>query len=276
MNTIVKPEWVERKRKDEGVRVVDCRFQLGDPDAGRTAYLKDHIPGAVYMDLDKDLSAPVETHGGRHPLPDMETFAETLSTAGIDHDTEVIAYDDQGGAMAARFWWMMTFAGHRSTFVLDRPFSTWKQEGFPSTSEETDIKRKEFEPDIQPDMLASVEEMKLALHEETSAIIDGREGARYRAEQEPVDHTAGHIPGAENYYWKEVLDKDSVWKNTEDLQRHFQDLQKDEKIYSYCGSGVTACVNILALKEAGFEYPRLYAGSWSDWISYDDLPVEKN
>ncbi|MFD2704483.1 sulfurtransferase [Salibacterium lacus] len=276
MKYIVEPEWVEKVRSRLDVRIVDCRFQLGKPEAGKQAYQNEHIPGAVHMDLEKDLSAAEESYGGRHPLPDMDQFSEALSEAGIDQDTMVIAYDDQGGAMAARFWWMMMYAGHARTFVMDRPFSLWKQEGYPVESREPEWKRREFTAGIQPQMLASVEEIKLALHEESSRIIDGRDEKRYRGETEPVDHTAGHIPGAEHYFWKGVLNENQIWKRPEELKSHFYQLPEEEKIYSYCGSGVTACVNVLALKEAGYENPRLYAGSWSDWISYGDLPVEKD
>ncbi|SFL71788.1 sulfurtransferase [Salibacterium qingdaonense] len=276
MKYIVEPEWVEKVRSRQDVRIVDCRFQLGKPEAGKEAYEKEHIPGAVHMDLERDLSAAEGPYGGRHPLPDMDQFSEKVSEAGINHDTVVIAYDDQGGAMAARFWWMMMYAGHARTFVLDRPFSLWKQERYPVESRQPEVKRREFTTSIQPQMLASVEEMKLALHEASSRIIDGRDEKRYRGEAEPVDHTPGHIPGAEHYFWKDVLNENQVWKRPEELKNYFHELPKEEKIYSYCGSGVTACVNVLALKEAGYENPRLYAGSWSDWISYRDLPVEKD
>ncbi|SFP43076.1 sulfurtransferase [Salibacterium halotolerans] len=275
MTYIVDPEWVNDACQREDVRIVDCRFQLGEPEAGKAAYEKEHLPGAVHIDLERDLSAPAEPVGGRHPLPDMDEFADILSEAGIDHHTDVVAYDDQGGAMAARFWWMMMYAGHERTFVMDRPFSLWKEEGYPVESRQPELKRKEFILRIQPQMLASIEEVKLALHEESSRIIDGRDERRYRGETDPVDHTAGHIPGAGHYFWKDVLDEHLIWKGPKELKDHFQHLPEENRIYSYCGSGVTACVNVLALNEAGYENPRLYAGSWSDWISYGDLPVEK-
>ncbi|MFZ4452324.1 sulfurtransferase [Salibacterium aidingense] len=275
MKYIAAPAWLDKRKKEDNVRIVDCRFQLDNPDAGRTGYQESHIPGAVYFDLEKDLSGTVNTHGGRHPLPNMEEFAEKLSKAGIDQNTEIIAYDDQSGAMAARFWWMLRYMGHDKTFVLDRSFSEWEKEGRPVESRKPEFSFKRFIPQLQPNMLAPLEEVKLALHDKDASLIDGRDAKRYDGEQDKVDHTAGRIPGAEHYYWKEVLDKKGRWKTTKALEEHFRELSKQEKIISYCGSGVTACVNILALKEAGFDQARLYAGSWSDWISYDDLPISR-
>ncbi|RSL33421.1 sulfurtransferase [Salibacterium salarium] len=275
MRYLVTPSWLLHQLNTENVRVVDCRFQLGAPDQGQKEYRQAHIPGAVYFDLEKDMSQPVDTHGGRHPLPDMEEFASKLSDAGIDQETTVVAYDDQGGAMAARFWWMLMYLGHEKTFVLDRPFSQWKQSEFPVDPHVPSFESRSFVPQVEPNRIVHLEEVKLALQEDGVQLIDGRDEERYLGKKDNVDGVAGHIPGAEQYFWKDVLDEKGVWKDKEALKHHFKDLDDDKKIFSYCGSGVTACVNVLALKEAGYENPKLYVGSWSDWISYDDLPINR-
>ncbi|MFB4163371.1 sulfurtransferase [Alteribacillus sp. JSM 102045] len=275
MQYLVTSDWVEHQLGKEKIRLVDCRFDLGDPMKGREQYVEEHIPGAVHFDLEKDMSSEVSNHGGRHPLPDIDDFSEKVSRAGIDKDTKVVAYDDQGGAMAARLWWMLMYAGHSDVYVLDRPFSLWKEEGRPVEHKIPEYEHKVFIPNIEPNLLVHLEEVKLALHDDTVTLIDARDEDRYKGKQDMVDGVAGHIPGARHYFWKDILDEKGKWKSGEKLKQHFKDLSKEDDIFSYCGSGVTACVNVLALKDAGYENARLYAGSWSDWITYDDLPIEK-
>ncbi|MDR6226108.1 sulfurtransferase [Desmospora profundinema] len=256
------PDWV----------VVDCRFDLADQEAGRQAYEQGHIPGARYMDLERDLSGPVGKHGGRHPFPDLDRFVEKLGAAGIDDTKTVVAYDDQGGAMAARLWWMLRYLGHERAAVLNGGFQGWKKAGHPVTQEKPEPTPTRFHPRIrQPERLVGMEETKA----EKGWVIDSRERERYEGKREPIDAKAGHIPGAVHYFWKDNLEEGQRWKSAEVIRERFSDLPKDSRPIVYCGSGVTACANLLALHLAGFENARLYAGSWSDWISYEENPIRQ-
>lgn len=258
------PDWV----------VVDCRFQLGQPGAGQAAYEQEHISGAVYMDLEKDMSGEKTAHGGRHPLPDLGPFSQKLGRIGIDDTVKVVAYDDQDGAMAARFWWMLRFLGHREVYVLEAGFARWKAEGYPVSNERTpDRKSKNFSAKIQTEMMVSMEDVRQRLGRTDTVLIDSRDKARYRGANEPIDPVAGHIPGAVNFFWKGGIAGGGTWKPASAQRERFATIDPNEEVIVYCGSGVTACPNVLALEEAGYNNVKLYAGSWSDWISYQDNPV---
>ncbi|GIP35670.1 sulfurtransferase [Paenibacillus sp. J2TS4] len=273
MSNLVSKEWLRERLNDDHVVVVDCRFVLGNPDAGRQAYGEGHIPGAVHFDLEKDLSGPVREHGGRHPLPDLGTLALKLGEAGIDDTVQVVAYDDQGGAMASRFWWLLKFMGHAQVSILDEGFSSWKEAGYPVTQEAPSRSPRSFVPQVQTPMLVSMEDVRNRLGQTDTVLIDSRDERRYLGLEEPLDRVAGHIPGARNFFWKAALDDAGRWKQGDDQRERFADLPAEGEIIVYCGSGVTACPNILALTEAGFSQVKLYSGSWSDWISYEGNPV---
>lgn len=276
MKSIVSMRWVLARMYETDLAIVDCRFQLNDPDAGRRSYAEAYIPGAIYMDLERDLSGPAGKHGGRHPLPDIDALAAKLGRAGIDRTMRVVAYDDQGGAMAARFWWLLRYMGHEQVYVMDEGFSAWKQAGFPVTDAAPPIRvPKPYVPDVRPELLADVEAVRDAVRTGGSVLVDSREPARYRGETEPIDRIAGHIPGAVNRFWKDNLDEAGRWRSPEELAARFAALPKDKPVIVYCGSGVTACPNVLALLEAGYQDVKLYAGSWSDWISYEENPAAK-
>ncbi|WP_456278633.1 sulfurtransferase [Bacillus sp. AK128] len=268
-------DWVVEHLNDEQVRIIDCRFQLNDPNAGIEAYKESHLSNAVYLHLEKDLSGPVNTHGGRHPLPDSQQLSETLASLGIDKGTTVIAYDDQNGAMASRCWWLLQYLGHEKVYVMNGSFQSWKNQGLPLSSEVKEFQKREFQPNIQKHLLANVEDVQDNLHTNASALIDSREEKRYKGEIEPIDKKAGHIPGALNYFWQENIASDGTWKHPKEHEERFKDLSKEQSVIVYCGSGVTACPNVLALKEAGYQDVKLYLGSWSDWITYEDNPVGK-
>ncbi|MFC4546341.1 sulfurtransferase [Paenactinomyces guangxiensis] len=268
-------DWVAKHLNDPRLCLIDCRFALGDPEAGRRAYRQGHLPGALYLDLEKDLSGPVREHGGRHPLPDIEILARKLGEIGIDENSHVAAYDDQGGAMASRLWWLLTYLGHDCVSVMNGTFSQWQKAGYPVTTEIPATNSRHFPPHPRPHMLASMEEVKQKLHQATTVLVDSRDEKRYLGEEEPVDPVAGHIPGARHFFWKQVQDQNGNWKNAAQLRDHFSPLSTANEIIVYCGSGVTATPNILALKEAGYKNVKLYAGSWSDWISYSDNPIAR-
>ncbi|WP_371320232.1 sulfurtransferase [Chengkuizengella axinellae] len=258
------------------VRVIDCRFQLGNPTAGLLSYLGDHIPGALFFDLEQDMSGKVEKHGGRHPLPNLDEFCDKLSAAGIDQNTTVVVYDDQGGAFASRFWWMLNYLGHKKVSVLNGGYTAWKENKYPVTSEIPMIERKQFISDIHDDLLISMQEVKDRIGDKNSTIVDSREQLRYDGIEEPIDIIGGHIPSAINAFWKDGLNEQGAWKNKDEQQARFNQIDKQKEIVVYCGSGVTACPNILAFKEADYENVKLYLGSWSDWITYNDNPVGTN
>lgn len=275
MNPILSIDWVRNHLDHPNQVLIDCRFILGQPEAGRQAYEQEHLPGAFYFDLEKDLSGPVQKHGGRHPLPDIEAFSHKLSNIGIDETVRVIAYDDQGGAMASRLWWLLTYLGHPQTYVMDQGFTQWKKKGYPVSAKLPSYTPRTFIPTPNPDVIVDFQEVKQRLGKKDTIIIDSREPKRYRGEEEPIDAIAGHIPGAKNYFWKRVLTDSGAWKDEDQLKQHFQTLPKDQEIIVYCGSGITATPNILALKRAGFTQVKLYPGSWSDWISHSDAPIAR-
>lgn len=276
MDTVVSPRWLLARLYEPELVIADCRFLLSEPEAGRSAYLKDHIPGAVYLHLEEQLSAPVGKHGGRHPLPEPHEIAAVLGQAGISRDSIVVAYDDQGGAYASRLWWMLRYVGHEKVYVMDEGYSAWKTANFPVSDSQPVRIPTLFEPEVHPEMLAGIEEVrKVSLEGGASSplLIDSREPRRYEGLEEPIDSKAGHIPGAINRFWKDVLDEQGRWKDAEALKQHFADVDPGREVIVYCGSGVSACPNVLALKRAGFDKVRLYPGSWSDWISYEENAV---
>ena len=273
---IVAVEWLREHIEDENVRIIDCRFDLANPNWGREKYEEEHIPRALYFDLNLDLSSPVKEHGGRHPLPNIEDFADKLSQAGIDEHTTVIAYDSQAGANASRLWWLLNYVGHEKVYILDGGFPAWKENGLPVTKEIPVVKRKAFKENVQDHMLITMETVKENIHAGADVtLIDSREPKRYAGVEELVDPKAGHIPTAVNYFWKDGILQSGQFKNEAQQQERFQNLAKDKETIVYCGSGVTACPNILALKLAGFQNVKLYAGSWSDWISYPENQIAK-
>ncbi|MBA2875481.1 sulfurtransferase [Thermaerobacillus caldiproteolyticus] len=273
MNYIVSHEWLAERLHDDNVRIIDCRFYLGDASRGINEYIRDHIPGALYFDLEKDLSGPVQEHGGRHPLPSIDDLVTKLSSAGIDGTMTVVAYDEQDGAMAARFWWLLRYLGHERVYVLDGGYTRWKEAGYPTTSDIITVKKRSFLPALQPSLLATVDDVRHAVHESSAILIDSRERKRYSGIEEPIDRIAGHIPGAQNIFWRESVTSEGKWKQPSEQEKRFASFRKKDPIIVYCGSGVTACPNVLALYEAGYTNVRLYVGSWSDWISYPDNPI---
>lgn len=282
MNTMVSKEWLLARMYEPDVVIVDCRFWLNDPPAGRVRYNEAHIPRAIYLDLDKDLSAPVSQHGGRHPMPEPEQMARTFGQAGLSQDDRIVIYDDNDGMVAARLWWMLTYLGHTQVFLLEQGFSVWKEASFPVTADQPVVIPKTFEVRLQPELIATLDVVRDIAYQDPSTevetagpkvLIDSRERKRYLGLEEPIDTKAGSIPNAFNYFWKEVLTEDGRLKSMALLEEHFSELDKDQEIVVYCGSGVSACPNILALKQIGFKHVKLYPGSWSDWISYEENPV---
>lgn len=272
VNELKSAEWLAGRLGHGEIVIADCRFDLKDPDEGRRQFEKSHIPGAVYFDLDKDLSGNAGEHGGRHPLPELDQFVHKLEEAGIDQTKHVVAYDNQNGAFAARLWWMLRYLGHEEVSVLDISYSKWVEEGYPVTAEFSHPDKTTFHPQVQSEMAVTIDDVKRDMDKEGVVLVDSRAPERYRGQSEPIDKKAGHIPGAANYFWKENVSESGKWKSQIELNERFNDV-KDKDLIVYCGSGVTANANILALKAIGIP-ARLYVGSWSDWSSYKENPVE--
>jgi len=277
--TLIDPETLQAHLDDPDWVVVDCRFSLSDPAYGRRAYQDAHIPGAVYAHLDEDLSGPiVPGRTGRHPLPDPDRLAQKLGAWGIDNRTQVVAYDDAGGAFAARLWWLLGWLGHDAVAVLDGGWSRWVREGRPVRSGIETRSPRTFVPRIRPERVVSADEVLQHLHDPAWRLLDARAPARYRGEQEPIDPVAGHIPGAVNAPFAENLTPDGTFRPSEQLRQRFEALLGDvpsERVVCYCGSGVTAAHNLLAMAHAGLPGARLYAGSWSEWITDPRRPVAR-
>ncbi|MBA4536145.1 sulfurtransferase [Bacillus aquiflavi] len=270
----VEKEWLLEQLADPKIKIADCRFNLANPDEGRQAYDNGHIPRAVYFHLEEDLSGPVKEHGGRHPLPELEQLKKKLEAAGITNQTTVIVYDDGAGAFASRFWWLLTYMGHTKVYILNGGFCAWKEAGYVLTEEIPKAEQASFTINIVPNMLASYQEVKdiVSTEQSETVLIDSRERNRFLGIEEPIDKKAGHIPGAINKFWLDGFEN-GFFKCKSEQEKRFQNIDKQKPIVVYCGSGVTATPNFIALKLAGFQNVKLYAGSFSDWISYDENKI---
>ena len=274
MKYIVEKDWLLRNLDDSKIRIVDCRFSLADKEQGRQEYEESHLPGAVFFDVVKDLSSTVKEHGGRHPFPNLPDFIHKLEQAGIDETVTIVAYDNGECSFAGRFWWLLHYLGHDKVYVLNGGFKQWRAANYPLSADIPSFEKVHFHSHIRPELLADIEEVKaVSAGKKAAILIDSREAKRYLGMEEPIDKKAGHIPGAIN---KPYIDGFSggQFKPAEDQKERFKDVDPEKQIIVYCGSGITATPNFLALKEAGFDKVKLYLGSFSDWISYDDNIVE--
>jgi thiosulfate/3-mercaptopyruvate sulfurtransferase len=265
------------------IAVIDCRFDLMNPDGGRRAYLEGHIPGARYADLNRDLSAPITATSGRHPLPVLSDFAGTLARLRVGRATQVIAYDDSAGAFAARLWWMLRWVGHPAVAVLDGGIKAWVSEGGALRSgEETP------QPTVQDDRRLSVQadtaavigtaDLEHRLSDPAFLLIDARAGERYAGTVEPIDAVAGHVAGAVNQPFSANLGADGRFLPAPLLRQMWEKRlagRSPTQVAAMCGSGVTACHNLLSLEVAGFRGAKLYAGSWSEWIRDPHRPIAR-
>ena len=263
--TLIETEELAARPADDRV-ILDCRFDLADTEAGRRAYGQGHIPGAMYAHLDHDLSGPITATSGRHPLPDPERLAALFGTWGIGPDTPVIAYDQGPGFFAARAWWLLRWMGHRHVAVLNGGFTAWRERGLPVTTETAPSRPAVFTGSPASDATITAEEIVAGLGDPNTVIVDARAEARFRGAEEPLDPVAGHVPGARCLPASGNVDDSGRFLSAEALRRRFASLPEDRRVISMCGSGVTACHNILAMKLADLKEPRLYVGSWSEWV----------
>jgi thiosulfate/3-mercaptopyruvate sulfurtransferase len=276
--TLATVDEVASRLDDPGWCVFDCRHDLADTAKGERAYYESHLPGARFAHLDRDLSGAKTGRNGRHPLPDPRAFAAWLGRTGVDSTKQVIAYDDAGGAFAARLWWLLRWLGHRSVAVLDGGFGAWVDAGQPTTAAPAVFTPRLFEGRPDPSRIVDAAWLEARLDAPDLRLIDARSPDRFCGENETIDPVAGHIPGAVNRFFKDNLRTNGCFQSPDVLRTAFELLTAGApptSVVNLCGSGITACHNLLAMEIAGLPGARLYPGSWSEWCSDPRRPVGK-
>jgi thiosulfate/3-mercaptopyruvate sulfurtransferase len=274
--TLISAAELERNLNNPDFVILDCRFSLADTDAGFKAYRQGHIPNARYGDLNKDFSAPVKAYTGRHPLPNLTGLAKRLGEWGISNNAQVVVYDDASGAFAGRAWWLVRSLGHNKVALLDGGYRHWLRLGYPVTTRLTQVKAAVFRPYPAGNASLSALDVQNGLARKSICLIDARSPERFRGEQEPIDPVAGHIPGALNRPLQANLNSQGLFLPADQLRGQFHKLMggiRPEHVVHQCGSGVTACHNLLAMEIAGLSGSKLYPGSWSEWIRDKNRPV---
>lgn len=276
--TLVPVAELARHLDDAQWVVCDCRHDLGDVELGRRAYREAHIPGVRFLHLDDDLSGPRTGRNGRHPLPDPRALALRLAEIGIANDSQVVAYDASGGCYAARLWWALRWLGHAHVAVLDGGWQAWVDSGHPTTAALPAVRPARFAARVQEHLAVDARFVLQHLHGTEVCVLDARSADRFRGENEVLDPVGGHIPGAVNRFFRDNLDASGRFKTAEALHAELQDVlgaRAPAQVVHQCGSGVTACHNLLAMEHAGLPGSRLYPGSWSEWVSDPSRPVAR-
>lgn len=274
--TVVGTETLAEHLDDPNWVIVDCRFTLTDTEAGRRAYALGHLPGARYAHLDEDISAPKTGGNGRHPLPDPAVFARTLGRWGIAPGKQVVLYDDSFGAMAVRLWWMLRWMGHDAVALMDGGLPKWQREKRPMTADAPIVSPTIFAAHVRDEMRVDADAVLAASKAGSELLLDARPEMRFLGEMEPIDPVAGHVPGAVNLPFDDNLDLGGTFLDADELRELYEGLlagRKPEQVIHMCGSGVTACHNLLAMEIAGLPGAKLYPGSWSEWIADPSRPI---
>lgn len=272
MKNIVEAKWLNENIGRENLLILDARSELGNAEYGLKSYKEGHIEGAVYVSVEDILTGEIKEHGGRHPLPDLREFAKNINELGVDDEVDVVVYDDGDLSNAGRLWWMLKLIGKDNVKILGGGIKRWKAEGYPTSKSDKDIKQgNSLTFKLKEELESDVEEVRNAIKEDKTVIIDSRTAERFRGEVEPIDRVAGHIPSALNYPWTKLTEGSRV-PDIKELDSYFAPLKKFDKIIVHCGSGISACINIIFMEEVGLE-PKLYVGSWSDWITYKDNEI---
>jgi len=275
--TLINCQSLSRYLADPSWVVVDCRFDLMQPASGREAYAQGHIPGARYADLNRDLSATVTAKSGRHPLPDPGDFALRLGNWGIGNHSQVVVYDAGDGTYAVRLWWMLRWLGHTAVAVLNGGLAAWREANLPLTTEVPHPDAQSFTPQVQTAAVLSTTQIRQSLETGSLRVVDARVAQRFRGEVEPIDPVAGHVPGALNFPCGDNLDSSGRFLPAERLRERFKAFASNPaQVVHMCGSGVTACHNLLAMEIAGLHGSRLYPGSWSEWVRDPENPVVRS
>ena len=281
--TLIEPGELAPHLGDPGWAIIDCRFDLARPEWGAQAFADGHIPHALYAHLEHDLSGPRTPRSGRHPLPQVELLAATFARFGIDERVQVIAYDQGTGAFAARLWWLLRWLGHSQVAVLNGGLAAWERAGMPLSSSIEARAPREFRAKADARRVASGSEVAAlvssgALARAEQLLIDARSADRFAGENETIDPVAGHVPGGRNHPYAGNLDASGGFLDAARLRQAWEATLRGasaRQLIAMCGSGVTACHNLLALEVAGLSGARLYAGSWSEWITDPDHPVAR-
>ena len=274
--TLVSTEILNQHINNPNWITIDCRFSLTDSEAGAKAYRMGHIPNARYAHLNKDLSSSITNTSGRHPLPDFNLLAKKLGLWGITNKSQIIVYDDANGAFAGRLWWLLRCMGHDSVAILDGGINHWRQQSLPLTTTLPSVKPKKFRAYINHSCWLTASKLSNDLATKKIKVIDARTEERFQGKQEPIDPVAGHIPNAINRAFQLNLGKNGLFLERNKLQQQFMDLlgpYSPEQTVHMCGSGVTACHNLLAMEHAGLPGSKLYPGSWSEWITNQNRPI---
>jgi thiosulfate/3-mercaptopyruvate sulfurtransferase len=276
LTTLVSTEQLAALLDDPQCVVVDCRYDLANESWGVDQYRAAHVPGAVYADLGRDLSGRPDGRNGRHPLPGHDAIVTTFHRLGISDGSQVVAYDQNNGMFASRLWWMLRYMGHDATAVLDGGFAKWVAEGRPTRAGQETRTPGGFTGRPRAEMRVTANQVWARLGDPSMTLVDARAPNRYEGREEPLDRVAGHIPGARNHFFQRNLAPDGTFLSTAQLRQQFSDLlgsTPPHQVTLYCGSGVTACHNLLAMEHAGMAGMKLFPGSWSEWSSDPDKPV---
>ena len=276
--TLIDTATLAARLTDETLVVVDCRYDLADTAWGAREYEKRHIPGAVFASVDDDLSGAKTGDNGRHPLPEIKTLSRTLGRFGIADDVQVVVYDQDAGMYASRLWWLLRWLGHDAVALLDGGFARWIAENRPVRAGIETRPARAFEGRPRADWIADAAEVRAAIGRPDRRLVDARAPERYRGEVEPVDKVAGRIPSAVNHFYRWNIGDHGTFRAASELRARLLDTIGDiapSHVVAYCGSGVTACQFLLACEHVGLHGPRLYPGSWSEWLSDPTRPIEK-
>jgi len=278
LTTLIETSTLARQLIDQEFAIVDCRYDLRDEAWGRRQYAESHIPGAVYASLDADLSGEKNGKNGRHPQPDPATLALTFGRLGIDGSVQVVAYDQDNGIYASRLWWLLRWLGHDAVAVLDGGFAKWQAEHRPVRSGTETRAPREFAGAPRAGWMVGADDVARTIAAGDHLLVDARAPERYRGESETLDKVAGHIPRAVNHFFKWNLTGEGTFRSPQEIRDRVRasigEVSPD-RVICYCGSGVTACHNLLAFEHAGLGGSRLYLGSWSEWSSDPERPIEK-
>ena len=274
--TLIDANTLSEQLRREDLTLFDCRFDLGNVSWGETEYARAHLPGALYLHLDRDLSSPISAQSGRHPLPDPGSFAARLAELGVMPESQIVAYDQGNGAYGARLWWLARWIGLRNVAVLDGGIAAWRAAGLPLETAVRTPKPSAFTPTVTPNAWVTSDDVDELRQRPGNLLVDARGAERFAGRNETLDPVAGHVPGARNRPFLDNLGADGRFLPADVLRQQFTTLlgsTNASSVVAMCGSGVTACHNLLALEHAGFSGARLYAGSWSEWIRDPRRPV---
>jgi thiosulfate/3-mercaptopyruvate sulfurtransferase len=276
--TLISTDLLAAHLNDSSWLIADCRYNLKDEHWGYAQYVAGHIPGAVFVNLAHDLAAPRTGTNGRHPLPPVEVMAATFARLGIGDQAQVVAYDQDAGPFASRLWWMLRYLGHDAVAVLDGGFAKWTREGRPVRSGEEQRTPATFTPQLRKEMRLTVDDVMARLRDPSMLLIDARSPERFAGQPDPLDHVFGHIPGARNRHYRDNISNEGTMRPAGELKADFERVlgsRPASEAVMYCGSGVTACHNLLAMEHAGLRGAKLFAGSWSEWEADPNRPIEK-